>query len=109
MKRYGNIFSLIVGVLIACLVTLSVFSPTLVDAAQTKCTDEGWQEQNLTLLGFTSSGGLFGRSGRVEFTATNKNVTKTIKIELRKPMFAIRWQVIRYDEKTPEDQELPII
>lgn len=105
MKRYGTIISGIVGVLFACLFALDVFSPTPVDAAKTKCTDEGWQEQDLTLLGFTSSGGLFGRNGGVEFTAKNKNITKTIQIELRKPMFAIDWQVIKYDEKiTPEDQ-----
>ena len=107
MKRFGALIAVVLSLLLLVVLAISLLTASPVDAAKDKCVEQGWQEQDLIVMGFKSSGGIFSRSGRVQFQTKNQGPPKTIRVELRKPVYSLRWQVVEYDESGGEFNGVP--
>ena len=81
---------------------LGLTAPIPVDVAKAKAMALGWNDQDLDLLGYqTSHRSFFGSTGRVEFRVKGSNPSKTIRVQLRRPMYTRTWQVTQYTGDIP--------
>lgn len=87
-----------VALLLVIALVFDLAAPNPVDAAKARTVAEGWHEQDLAPPRFQTSGGLFGRTGQVEFQVKDSNPAKAIRVNLRRRMYSWNWQVTAYNE-----------
>ena len=75
--------------------------PNPVGAAKAKLVAEGWQEQDLMPLVFKTSASPFRSTGYVEFQVKGSK-QKTIRVELRRTIYSLKWQITGYSEDVPK-------
>jgi hypothetical protein len=74
-------------------------APIPVDVAKAKAVALGWNDQDLDLLGYqTSHLSFIGSTGQVEFRIKGSDPSKTIRVQLRRPMYTRTWQVTDFTE-----------
>lgn len=108
MKRNLTVVAIVLVAVVIVMLNasgLTPFGPSLVDAAMAKCVEQGWQEEDLAVLRFQTSWGTGGSRGHIEFRSKNQNPASTIRVELRKPLFSLNWEVVNYDEGGEEEQQ----
>jgi hypothetical protein len=90
----------VIGTAVGCVALLFLIDQAFhlaagnpVAAATVKTVAEGWQEQDLGQLRVRTSYAFFGSTGQVEFYVRNSKPAKTIRVNLRRPMYSSKWQV----------------
>ena len=99
MKSIRVIAGIVIGLLLVASFVVSFILPSSVEVAKNYCSKRGVQAENLELLGFRSSSGLFGTRGTVEFQVKGVNPAKKVVVELRQPMYFLPWQVVEFREE----------
>ncbi|TWT55155.1 hypothetical protein Pla22_28090 [Rubripirellula amarantea] len=111
MKKLTLILSAVLfvfGALLASAFVMNNFAPSPVTAAKDHSVDQGWAENELSLLSFETSSKIAGSQGTVRLKGSKPNRQETIRVELRKSLFGPKWQVVEYsaslvEEDSPED------
>ena len=104
MKRARVIIG--VGVLLLVLASVAVtwLQPSAVEVARTRCLSEGWRAEDLVLREYRGTGTLFNQRETVEFQVKRAQPPKTVRVELRKPVYFLGWQVMEVGEEIPAGQ-----
>lgn len=93
----------VLGVCIVLLVLASVLTnwshPSAVDAARAEAVGTGRPAEDLVLLGYRGTGGLFGRREIVEFQVREVQSPNLVRVELYKPAYFLGWQVVEVREE----------
>tara|TARA_R110002072_G_scaffold13481_1_gene56648 strand:+ start:78796 stop:79140 length:345 start_codon:yes stop_codon:yes gene_type:complete len=106
MKKLKLILSAVLfvfGVLITCTFVINNLAPSPVTAAKAHSVEQGWTDNELSLLGFETSAKVSGSEGTVRLKGNKPDRQETIRVELRKPLFATTWQVVKYDESRVDE------
>jgi hypothetical protein len=90
-----------IALLLVTAYAVQLAGPNPVEAAKAKLVAEGWQEQDLVMLSCRISTGPFRGTGYVEFQVKGSN-QKTIRVELRRTIYSLKWQVTGYKEDVPK-------
>ena len=101
MKRTRVIVG--VGVLLLLLASGAVtwLQPSAVEVARARCVSEGWRAEDLVLREYRGTGTLFNQRETVEFQVKGAQPPKAVRVELRKPVCFLRWQVMEVGEEIP--------
>ena len=91
------------GVLLVCLFVMNNLAPSPVTAAKAHSVEQGWSDNELSLLEFETSAKMSGSQGTVRLKGSKSNRQEIIRVELRKSLFATKWQVVDYDESRVEE------
>ena len=104
MKRVRVIIG--VGVLLLLLASVAVtwLQPSAVEVARARCLSEGWRAEDLVLREYRGTGTLFNQRETVEFQVKGAQPPKTVRVELRKPVYFLGWQVMEVGEEIPAGQ-----
>ncbi len=84
------------------LVAQVAFDPTA--TAKAKGAAEGWTEQDLGVVRYESSNDIFGGVADVELVVKGQDPPKTIRVDLRRPMWLPYWEVVSYEESPPQQE-----
>jgi hypothetical protein len=83
---------------------LSFAASSPVDAARASTVGKGWQQEQLSLLGFQTDSSLFGGTAHVNFNAKGLGDPKVIRVDLVRPVYSSNWRVSAYNEDMPKSQ-----
>lgn len=85
--------------LVILLVITSLTAPDPLGAALDECITKGWNSEDLAVMKYASTGGIFGMQGMVEFQVKGSIPKKVIQLKLQKPALSRRWDVALYNVK----------
>ena len=106
MKKLKLVLSAVLfifGVVVVCAFVMNNLAPSPVTAAKAHTVAQGWADNELSLLGFETSARIAGSQGTVRLKGNKPNRQETIRVELRKALFATKWQVVEYNESHVEE------
>jgi hypothetical protein len=103
-SRTKLILSVVVGcflLLLAVNYMAGELSPTstALDAALAECRVKGWQENDLAQSGYQVSNSILGSSATITLTPKDLNRPKTVRVQLRKRINLLGWEVVDYKEE----------
>ena len=101
MKRARVIIGVSVLLLVLASVAVTWLQPSAVQVARVRCLSEGWRPEDLVLREYRGTGTLFNQRETVEFQVKGAQPPKAVRVELRKPVCFLRWQVMEVGEEIP--------
>ena len=101
MKRLRVTAGIVIGLLLVLSFVVSFLQPSAVDVARVQCAERDFQGENLVLMGYRRSGGLFGIGSRetVEFQVKGAKPQKKVVVEVRQPVYFLPWQLVEIREE----------
>ena len=100
MKKLRLIAGIAIVLLLGVSIVVSSQLPSPVEVAQEFCSAKGFPAQNLGLLGYRGSNGLFANRQTVEFQLKGTNPAKRLVVELNQPVYFLPWQTVDFREET---------
>ncbi|MSR79900.1 MAG: hypothetical protein EXS11_04155 [Gemmataceae bacterium] len=99
MKKLRLIAGIAIVLLLGVSVVVSFQLPAPIEVAQKVCSEKGFPAQNLALLGYRGSNGLFANWQTVEFQLKGANPAKRLVVELNQPVYFLPWQTVDFREE----------
>ena len=100
MKRLRIAAGIVIGVLFLASLGLSFTQQPPLEVARAYCISKGVRADDLALLGYRGSSGVFGNSETVEFQLKGSTPQKKLVITLRQALYFLSWQVVDFHEDT---------
>ena len=100
MKKLRLVAGIVVGVLFLASLVLSHSKQPPLEVARAYCTNKGIRADDLALLGYRGSNGLFGNNETVEFQLKGSTPQKKLVLTLRQSLYFLNWQVVDFHEDT---------
>jgi hypothetical protein len=99
MKRARLIVGITACLLLAASLVAWYLQPSPVDVARRHCAGQGFADDNVALLGYQGSGGLFHNKETVRFQLRGAAPAKKLVVELWQPVYFLPWQVADFREE----------